>query len=72
MSAQMKTKNKKRVKRAHIALKGYYEKDWKVCVDCREQAVSDLLADLRHYCDRWKLNFHSGDRRAHNHYTEEK
>lgn len=34
--------------------------------------VSDLLADLRHYCDREDLDFAVLDRVAYVNYTEEK
>ena len=35
-------------------------------------AVTDLLADIRHYCDAHALAFHECDRRAYQHYSEEK
>lgn len=34
-------------------------------------AMSDFLADFRHLCDRWGLDFAELDRMAYNHYTEE-
>ena len=36
-----------------------------------EDAVSDLLADLMHWCDRFGQTFHEELRRARNHYEEE-
>ena len=36
-----------------------------------EDAVSDLLADLMHWCDRFGQEFQNEFRRAMNHYSEE-
>ena len=36
-----------------------------------EDAVSDLLADLMHWCDRFGQEFHEELRRALYHYAEE-
>lgn len=36
-----------------------------------EDVVSDLLADIRHWCDVHGLDFESLDARAHMHYLEE-
>ena len=36
-----------------------------------EDAVSDLLADFMHWCDRFGQEFHEELRRALNHYAEE-
>lgn len=33
--------------------------------------MCDMLADLRHYCDAHKLEFHRIDKMAYQHYTEE-
>lgn len=43
----------------------------KVC-DTKEDFVTDLLADVRHYCDANQLCFGDQDRRAHQHYLAEK
>lgn len=65
--------NPQRAKRAHGALADYYEVNrirpakWE-----RPQAVGDLLADLRHYCDKHGLDFTDLDRQGLNHYTAEK
>lgn len=40
--------------------------------DNTEESVTDLLADLRHFCDRWHLDFAALDRQAYRHYTVEK
>jgi hypothetical protein len=37
-----------------------------------EATLVDLLADLRHYCDRAGLDFAACDRAAYCHYCEEK
>lgn len=37
----------------------------------QETALTDLLADVRHFCDTTGLNFSHVDRRAHEHYTAE-
>ena len=36
-----------------------------------ETALSDLLADARHYCDDQELDYAECDRRAYQHYSEE-
>ena len=36
------------------------------------ESVTDLLADVRHFCDRWDIDFGAVDRLAYLHYTEEK
>lgn len=36
-----------------------------------ETAISDLLADLRHLCDKRGISFYICDHRGHEHYTEE-
>ena len=36
-----------------------------------KQAVIDLLADIRHWCDEAKSQFYKLDRVAHMHYTAE-
>ena len=36
-----------------------------------KQAVIDLLADIRHWCDEAKSQFSELDRTAHMHYTAE-
>ena len=36
------------------------------------EAITDLLSDLRHFCDRQKLDFAAMDRAAYRHYIEEK
>jgi len=36
-----------------------------------DTCIADLLADLRHLCDRLGLDYAKLDRRAHGHYTEE-
>lgn len=39
---------------------------------CEEfEAVTDLLADIRHYCDRRGLSFSECDKQAHQHYLAE-
>ena len=40
-------------------------------VDDPEAAVTDLLADLRHYCAHRKLDFYECLRVAENHFREE-
>ena len=35
------------------------------------EAVADMLADLRHYCDVYELSFHQLDRRAYQNYLAE-
>lgn len=39
---------------------------------CPEEDVIDLLADLRHYCDREGLCLGDLDRMAHQHYLAER
>lgn len=36
-----------------------------------EMNLTDLLADLMHFCDREQIDFHSCVARAHDHYREE-
>lgn len=36
-----------------------------------ETALTDLLADIRHFCDAKELAFSDVDRRAHEHYSAE-
>ena len=38
----------------------------------REASVSDMLTDLRHYCDKYGLNFDYFVDRSYGHYLEEK
>lgn len=63
--------NKKRTVRAHKALAGYYEKDIPKNKECRQTAVVDLLSDLRHYCERHRLDYEIADRYAQNHHGVE-
>ncbi len=39
--------------------------------DDEVDAVTDLLANIRHYCDVNDIDFATCDRRAYAHYTEE-
>lgn len=41
-------------------------------IEDKRASVTDILADLRHYCDKNKLDFADCDRIAYGHYTEEK
>ena len=37
-----------------------------------EENVTDVLTDLRHYCDKHKLDFAKCDRMAYQHYLAER
>lgn len=37
-----------------------------------ETAIADMLADLRHLCDRLKLDFAALDKQGHGYYIEER
>jgi hypothetical protein len=37
----------------------------------REDALPDLLANMMHWCDREKVDFHIALRKAQDHYREE-
>ena len=39
--------------------------------DMPDSGPTDLLADIRHYCDAKGLGFHELDREAHGHYVAE-
>lgn len=56
---------RERVDRAQDALATHYREE-------AQFAVTDLLADLRHFCDAHKLCFGDLDRIAHGHYVAEK
>lgn len=53
-----------RVKRALLEADRQAERD-------PETAIADMLTDLRHLCDRLKLDFAALDHRAHGYYTSE-
>jgi hypothetical protein len=36
------------------------------------EAITDLLADIRHYCDTYDLDYAELDRVAYGHYLEER
>jgi hypothetical protein len=38
----------------------------------RKDTLIDLLANIRHYCDRRGYEFHALDRMAYRHYSEER
>lgn len=38
----------------------------------RKDTLVDLLANIRHYCDRRGYEFHTLDRMAYKHYSEER
>lgn len=46
--------------------------DVRETTDSPSEAVTGLLADLRHYCDAHALDFAQLDRVAYRHYTAEK
>lgn len=59
--------NNRMVKRATKALHEYAE------CDCDKEAnVTDLLTDLRHYCDEHGIDYAEQDKRAYAHYVAEK
>ena len=62
-----RTTNLARAKRALSALVDHFE------YDSADPAatVTDLLADVRHFCDWFGLAFGDLDRVAHSHYLEE-
>lgn len=41
-------------------------------VVCPEDFITDLLTDIRHYCDSEGLDFAACDRCAHQHYVRER
>jgi len=72
----MKTKgeltNTDKAKFAEVAVKAYAEKTGLASPDEDEETkVSDLVADLMHYCDRTGVDWSTVMYRAHRHYGEE-
>lgn len=63
-------KNRKRTEHAREALEGYVKRD-DVLEVCPEH-VTDLLADLMHFCDRHGVDFGKRLSSAENHYLEER
>jgi hypothetical protein len=72
--------NEERAKWAENVLEGFAknvgEEPWKGITlaerhDLKEQNLSDMLADLGHYCDRQEISLQERLRVASNHYTEE-
>ena len=57
--------NKDRVKRVAAALKTYRGAD---NISDKNEMVRDLLSDLRHYCDYYKIEFHVEDQTAYENY----
>lgn len=51
---------------AKRAIMAAYEDPWP------EEAIIDLLADIRHLCDRLELDYGKLDDMAYGHYTEER
>jgi hypothetical protein len=69
MNALQRTfKKSSRANRIHLIIKkanGVHSQDIK-------DGVTDLLADLRHYCDVHGIDFAKQDKVAYQHYIEEK
>lgn len=61
--------NRARIVRAARALRTYQAPPTR---EDRECAVVDLLADLRHYCEKYGFDFGDLNEAAAAHYTEEK
>jgi hypothetical protein len=62
-----------RVKRARLALvASKYCRAGRVPQWERENAIRDVLSDLRHLCDAWGVAYGQADSTAHNHYLEER
>jgi hypothetical protein len=60
----MKNPNGSHVTTAQKALKTVYDRD-------NDEAIADMLADLRHLCDSKRLDFAKLDRRAYRNYAAE-
>jgi hypothetical protein len=60
-------KTSRRVKYAGVAVKAYADQKG---VD-QDEAFTDLLADLMHWCDHKGIDFQDEYERANNHYVEE-
>jgi hypothetical protein len=46
--------------------------DSSVLQDSPEQPVADLIADLRHFCDAWDLDYLDCEDRGSGHYNSER
>jgi hypothetical protein len=55
----------------HEEYSDHHDQHGRIDNDSQPFFVSDLLADLRHYCDAHGLDFEDCDRRGHDHYTNE-
>lgn len=64
----MKTANRQRAARAKLALSDYIDEDPNAEPS---QFVTDLLCDLRHYCDAMRIDFADCDSMGDMHYSEE-
>lgn len=60
----MKNPNRIHVITAEKALKAVYD-------DTNDEAIADMLSDLRHLCDARRLDFAKLDRRAYRNYADE-
>ncbi len=58
-------RNSRRVARCHAVLRDYLD------IDPRTNLI-DLLADARHWCDRYRHDFAQLDRIAYQHYLAER
>ncbi|HEY9171364.1 MAG TPA: hypothetical protein VI136_03670 [Verrucomicrobiae bacterium] len=67
LSAELEDMNASRVRWADIILEEFQS----LTGSDLEDAVSDLLADLMHWCDQSGQNFEKELRRAQTHYTAE-
>lgn len=65
MSTKPLNPNRHRVKRIRQTINAHYD------VFDNAASVIDLLADIRHFCNAKRLEFHTLERIAHSHYAAE-
>ena len=61
--------NLSRAARIHVAKKRYCRGEYDD--ESPETFAVDLLADIRHFCDKHQLEFHKLNKLAYGHYTAE-
>lgn len=67
----MRTRNIVRAQRVATTLEYYKREQLGESGPLDETVLADLLADMRHYCERHQLDFVGLTQRADHHYTEE-
>ena len=71
MSNSMKSEVRSRVKRVARLMAQYIAETGAPDDEETETVVADFVADLRHYCDAMKIDFHGACERSYGHYVEE-